>query len=82
MGYPMAVNLRTKMEPGETLLICDVSEDAIKRFQAQTEGKGTVGVVKNGFDAVQAAVCLTPFQWEISFTDGSSGEHNHHNASW
>ena len=61
MGYPMAVNLRTKMEPDKTLQVCDVSEDAIKRFQSQLEGKGRIDVVKNGFDAVQAAVCLPSF---------------------
>ncbi|GAB7349607.1 hypothetical protein MBLNU459_g0293t2 [Dothideomycetes sp. NU459] len=55
MGYPMAVNLRKKMDPSHTLLVCDVSEDALLRFQTQMEGKGPVRTVTNGFEAVQAA---------------------------
>ncbi|KAF2453165.1 3-hydroxyisobutyrate dehydrogenase [Lineolata rhizophorae] len=55
MGYPMAVNLRTKMPADQTLLICDVSKDAIARFQAQMAGKGAVEVVGSGFDAVAKA---------------------------
>ena len=56
MGYPMAVNLRSKMGPEKTLLICDVSEEAIAKFQKQMDGKGPIKVVKNGFEAVQQAV--------------------------
>ncbi|TKA72397.1 hypothetical protein B0A55_05868, partial [Friedmanniomyces simplex] len=55
MGYPMALNLRTKMERDKTLLICDVSEDAINRFKRDTEGRGVVESVGNGFKAAQAA---------------------------
>ena len=56
MGYPMAVNLRSKMGSDKTLLVCDVSEEAIAKFQKQLEGKGPIQVVKNGFEAVQQAV--------------------------
>ncbi|KAF2186213.1 3-hydroxyisobutyrate dehydrogenase [Zopfia rhizophila CBS 207.26] len=55
MGYPMALNLRKGLSPDYTLLICDVVQDAISRFQKDAEGKGPVEVVKNGFDAVQRA---------------------------
>jgi 3-hydroxyisobutyrate/3-hydroxypropionate dehydrogenase len=56
MGYPMAINLRSGIDKNTKLLICDVSEDALSRFQKQTEGKGPVEVVKNGYEAVQQAV--------------------------
>lgn len=56
MGYPMAKNLREGLDVGKILLICDVSKEALDRFQAETVGKGPVEVVKNGFDAAQAAV--------------------------
>ena len=56
MGYPMAKNLREGLEPTKTLLICDISEEALDRFQAEAVGKGPVEIVKNGFEAAQAAV--------------------------
>lgn len=56
MGYNMAVNLRTKMPKERTLVICDVSEDAISRFQEQTSSFGPVVVAKNGAEAIQKAV--------------------------
>jgi 3-hydroxyisobutyrate/3-hydroxypropionate dehydrogenase len=40
----------------KTLLICDVSEEAILKFQKETEGKGPVKVVKYGFEAAVQAV--------------------------
>ncbi len=59
MGYPMAVNLRSKLSQDKTLLICDVSEEAIAKFQKQMAGEGPVKAVKNGFEAVQQAVSPT-----------------------
>lgn len=56
MGYPMAKNLREGLDAAKTLLICDVSKEALNRFQAETVGKGHVEVVQNGFDAAKAAV--------------------------
>ncbi|KAJ9623888.1 hypothetical protein H2203_005333 [Taxawa tesnikishii (nom. ined.)] len=44
------------MPSSDKLLICDVSKDALDRFQKQTEGKGPVEVVQNGAEAVQIAV--------------------------
>ena len=58
MGYPMAVNLRNGVDSSTKLLICDVSEDALTRFQKETEGRGPVEVVKNGYEAVQQAVSI------------------------
>jgi 3-hydroxyisobutyrate/3-hydroxypropionate dehydrogenase len=55
MGYPMALNLRSKMPPTSTLLIADVSAPALSSFQAQMSGKGPIKEVSNGFEAVQAA---------------------------
>lgn len=59
MGYPMAVNLRKKMSPEVTLCICDVSETALSRFQAEMSGEGPIKVVKNGFEAANASVSLS-----------------------
>ena len=57
MGYPMALNLRKGLGPEEyTLLVCDVVPDAMSRFQKDAEGQGPVKVVKNGYEAVTAAV--------------------------
>lgn len=56
MGYPMAKNLRKGLDATKTLLICDVSKEALDRFQTETAGKGPVEIVKNGFEAAKAAV--------------------------
>ena len=56
MGYPMAVNLRSKLGPEYTVLICDVNKAAIEKYKQQTQGKGPVGVVANGAEAVRASV--------------------------
>jgi 3-hydroxyisobutyrate/3-hydroxypropionate dehydrogenase len=60
MGYGMAVNLRTKMDPEMTLLICDVNTAALDKFQKQMEGKGPIAVVQNGAEAARKAVRLSP----------------------
>lgn len=56
MGYPMAKNLRKGLDATTTLLISDISEEALERFQTETAGKGPVEIVKNGFEAAKAAV--------------------------
>ena len=56
MGYPMALNLLKGLGPEKTLLICDVSKDALERFQAEAKGEAAVAVVQNGFEAAKAAV--------------------------
>lgn len=56
MGYPMALNLLKGLGAEKTLLICDVSSDALARFQEEAQGLGTVKVVQNGFEAAKAAV--------------------------
>jgi 3-hydroxyisobutyrate dehydrogenase-like beta-hydroxyacid dehydrogenase len=55
MGYPMALNLRKGLDESHTLLICDVSTDALSRFQRDAEGNGPVAVINNGFEAIQHA---------------------------
>lgn len=52
----MAVNLRSKMDPTSKLLVCDVSKDAVSRFQKEVQGKGSIEVVSTGAEAAKAAV--------------------------
>lgn len=61
MGYSMAVNLRSKMDSSATLLICDINEAALEKFQKQMAGKGPIEVVKTGKEAASRAVCLISF---------------------
>lgn len=56
MGYPMAKNLRAGLGKEKTLLVCDVSKEALDRFVKETEGQGPVKIVSNGFEAARAAV--------------------------
>ena len=44
------------MGSDKTLLICDVSEEAIAKFQKQMEGKGPIKVAKNGSECAQQSV--------------------------
>lgn len=60
MGYPMALNLRKGLDPSYTLLICDVVQEAISKFQKDTEGEGPVEVIKSGYEAAQKAVRINP----------------------
>jgi 3-hydroxyisobutyrate dehydrogenase len=55
MGYPMALNLRKGLHNTHSLLVCDVSSDALSRFQKDAEGQGPVEIVKNGYEAVKRA---------------------------
>jgi 3-hydroxyisobutyrate/3-hydroxypropionate dehydrogenase len=59
MGWPMAFNLRNKIGADTTILICDVSEDALTRFEKKTEGMGPVRRIENGFQAAVEAVRLS-----------------------
>lgn len=56
MGYPMALNLRKKIGSDYKVLICDVVQDAFQKFEEEAAGTGPNGVVKTGYEAVQAAV--------------------------
>ena len=74
MGYPMAVNLFKGLDASKSLLICDVSDEAIARFLSEARSRdatasASVSVVKNGYDAAKAAVCdATPtFPCNITF---------------
>ncbi|KIW28788.1 uncharacterized protein PV07_04662 [Cladophialophora immunda] len=58
MGYSMAVNLRAKLPSTTTLLICDVSDAALKKFQTENSSKGPIEVVSNGFEAIKRANTL------------------------
>jgi hypothetical protein len=56
MGWPMAANLRSKIDSNRELVICDVSEEAISRFQSALGNHGPIKVVSNGYEAFRAAV--------------------------
>lgn len=56
MGYRMALNLRKKIGPDYTILICDVVPAALEKFQDETAKTGPIKVVQTGSEAVQAAV--------------------------
>lgn len=56
MGYPMAKNLLSGLGPEKTLLICDVSTEALDRFVKEAQGQATVEVVGTGYEAAKAAV--------------------------
>jgi 3-hydroxyisobutyrate dehydrogenase-like beta-hydroxyacid dehydrogenase len=55
MGYPMALNLRKGLDDSCSLLICDVSTDALERFQRDSAGGGPVDIVDSGYEAIQRA---------------------------
>ncbi|KAI1614776.1 3-hydroxyisobutyrate dehydrogenase [Exophiala viscosa] len=55
MGYPMALNLRSALDDSYKLLICDVSEAALSKFQSEASGKGPVEVIKSGHEAINSA---------------------------
>jgi 6-phosphogluconate dehydrogenase len=70
MGYPMALNLRKKVGSEYTILICDVVQDALQKFQEEAAGTGPIEVVQTGYEAVQAAVHIpysTLFSSEIDY---------------
>lgn len=56
MGYPMAKNLRAGLGKDKTMLICDVSKEALDQFVRETQAQGPVEIVSNGFEAAKAAV--------------------------
>lgn len=56
MGYGMAVNLRTKMDPSWSLLISDVNKAALEKFQSQLKSQGSISIVENGAEAASKAV--------------------------
>lgn len=66
MGFPMAVNLRSKIGQDKTIIVSDINESACAEFKAQTSEHGTVKVVKNGYEAVQEAVSPTKDGGRIS----------------
>lgn len=56
MGYPMAVNLRTKIGKDKTIVVCDVSAKACDKFKAEESVHGPIEIVKNGHEAIARAV--------------------------
>ncbi|KAJ8124926.1 hypothetical protein O1611_g8715 [Lasiodiplodia mahajangana] len=55
MGYPMAKNLLSGLGREKTLLICDVSAEALDRFTKEAQGQAAVEVISNGFEATKVA---------------------------
>ena len=74
----MALNLRKGLDDSYTLLVCDVSKDALTHFQHDAEGKGPVEVVSGGYDAIQRAdtiITMLPDSNAVKkvYLDSSSG---------
>ena len=55
-GLSYAENLRKKIDGDRTLIICDINQDAMERFQDQTRGLGPVKAVGTAREALQEAV--------------------------
>ncbi|KAI0097315.1 hypothetical protein GGR51DRAFT_553164 [Nemania sp. FL0031] len=55
MGYPMAKNLLSGLGPEKTLLICDVSREALDRLIKEAQGQAAVEIIGNGFEAIKVA---------------------------
>jgi len=56
MGYGMARNMREKVGKETTLVVCDLNQEAIDKFIAESSEHGPIEIVKNGFEAIQKAV--------------------------
>ena len=56
MGFPMAVNLRSKIDKSTKIIICDVSPEQIEKYKSTIRGQGEVDVVANGAEAARQAV--------------------------
>jgi 3-hydroxyisobutyrate/3-hydroxypropionate dehydrogenase len=55
MGYAMASNVRKKMSPKSTLVLCDVNHDACQRFVQQFGHLGAVRIVESAKEAAEVA---------------------------
>lgn len=56
MGYPMAVNLRSKIDSSTTLVVCDTNKRATKKFCSELNGKGPIVEVETAAEAAKRAV--------------------------
>lgn len=61
MGYPMAVNLGSKIGSDTTIYVCDVVQPVIEKYIQTLNGKLPIKTVKNGYEAAQVAVREGPF---------------------
>lgn len=57
MGYPMAVNLRSKIGKEKTMVVCDVNAEACEKFKAEESKHGPIEIIGNAYEAMQIAVC-------------------------
>ena len=62
MGYPMAINLWSKIGSDRQMFICDVNKSALDKFQTETGGKGSVEVKDSAYQVIQAAVRITSYR--------------------
>ncbi len=78
MGYSMAVNLRSKLPTSQLLLICDVSQTLLDKFQKENASNGPIEVIPNGYEAIQRANTIitmlpTAASVEKVYLDGTTG---------
>ena len=59
MGFPMALNLRRKISKEKAMIICDMNEAALSKFQVETSEYGPVSVVQSPAEAIDAAVSIS-----------------------
>ena len=58
MGYPMALNVRTKTPKDSKLYIFDVSKAALERFVEEAKSLGEVVIASSSKEVADNAVCL------------------------
>lgn len=56
MGYPMAVNLRSKIGKEKKIVVCDINAAVCEKFKAEEWMHGPIEIVENGLKAIEVAV--------------------------
>lgn len=58
MGYPMAKNIRTKMNQQSTLWVYDVQKEACERFTQEFMGYGPISIANSAKEVAQNALTI------------------------
>lgn len=69
MGYPMAVNLCSKLDKDKVMVICDVDKGALQKFEAEASaGQRRVIIAKSAAEAIGMAVSVFSVRPKLLFT--------------